>query len=182
MVKLDGVVYRCISLQRWKKGQIVPRRAVYDEGRWNPAPQWALYTSHTAEVAIEEKRCDRARRRRGLVESIGKAIPDPLADEFVVIEFPVPAEGRLRTLDARRLPPGLLDPCLRPDNFAESHRVAREAIDAGMVRLIVPSCPCPDDWNSVFYYFGDGQLEEDDLPSPDPPTREVGRIALPLSS
>lgn len=169
MVESDGYVYRCINRRRWASGHPFAHVPVMglpaEPGRWNPTPQWALYTSHREHVAVEEKRRHRAGRAGGVVRSIRAALPDPFDDAFIVIGFQAPEVVPDRTFDGRTVLRAVFDPCLSPSSYREAHRLAWEYINAGMSRLVVPSCPCPDEWNSVFYYFSPGQLTWGDLPS-----------------
>lgn len=162
-------VYRCIRASLWDypdPWSHVPLLDVAPKaGRWNPDGQWALYTSHEPDVAIEEKRRHLVDPRpRSVFGSIAAAVGEPLATQIVVFEMSAPGTTPAQVFDGRKYPRELFDPMLGRDDYARSNRLAAEQIRLGVRGMIVPSSPCPVSWNSVFFCFGGGQFELRDLP------------------
>ncbi|HJW21514.1 MAG TPA: RES family NAD+ phosphorylase [Candidatus Limnocylindrales bacterium] len=159
-------VYRCIGARRWDSGDpmahVPPLELPAVPGRWNDSGQYTLYTSHRAAVAIEEKRRHLARSPRSVVGSILVAIGDPPATEVVVLSFEPPATGPGRTFDGATQSRDSFDRWLAPCGDARAY--AARLIRRGCDHLVVPSSPCPNDWNSVFYFLGPGQPVADGLP------------------
>ena len=160
-------VYRCIGARRWDSGDptahVPPLDLPAVPGRWNDAGQYTLYTSHRSAVAIEEKRRHLARSPRSVVGSILAAIGDPPATEVVVLSFEAPAVPASRTFDGTAEPRGSFNRWLEPCGNARGY--AARLIRRGFDRLVVPSSPCPADWNSVFYLLGSGRPAAVALPS-----------------
>jgi RES domain-containing protein len=154
-------VYRAIGVRRWDSGDPMAHVPPLDlptiPGRWNDPSQYALYTSHSATTAIEEKRrhLPTARRPRSVAGSILAAVGDPPASDIVVVSFEEIPIGEGRTFDGRELDRSSFDRWLEPCGDARAY--ARRLIRRGLDRLIVPSSPVPRAWNSVFYLLGPGQ-------------------------
>jgi RES domain-containing protein len=149
-------------------------------GRWNDATQYALYTSHAAATAVEEKRRHLARAPaaqhgpaaqrpassradRTVVGSIVAAVGAQPASEIVVVSFEAIPVGEGRTFDGRELDRASFDRWLEPCGNARAY--ARRLIKRGLHRLIVPSSPVPRAWNSVFFLLGPGQPAASALPA-----------------
>lgn len=167
-------VYRCIGARRWDSGDpmahVPPLELPAVPGRWNGPDQYTLYTSQRAAVAIEEKRRHLARSPRSVVGSILAAIGDPPASEVVVLSFEAPATPGARTFDGTKEPREAFDRWL--DACGDARAYAARLIRRGFDHLVVPSSPCPRDWNSVLYFLGPGQPPADALP-----TRHACRVA-----
>jgi RES domain-containing protein len=131
-------------------------------GRWNDSSQYTLYTSQRAAVAIEEKRRHLARSPRSVVGSVLAAVGDPPASEVVVLSFEPLAMPAGRTFDGTAQPRESFDRWLEPCGNARAY--AARLVRRGFDQLVVPSSPCPEDWNSVFYLLGPGQPSADALP------------------
>src|SRR5688572_29845595 len=76
-------VYRCIKARRWDLGTDhahLPRVDPIAPGRWNDDSQYTLYTSHEAEVAVDElrKHLPVAPMPTSVIGSILAVIPAPL--------------------------------------------------------------------------------------------------------
>jgi len=162
-----GRVYRCIGARRWDTGEpmahVPPTDLPAVPGRWNGPGQYTLYTSHRAVVAIEEMRRHLPRSPRSVVGSIVAAIGDPPAAAVIVLAFEAPLAPETRTFEGRTAAPRdsfdrWLEACGNARSYAA--RLTRRGFD----HLIVPSSPCPADWNSVFYLLGPGQPGPDALP------------------
>lgn len=159
-------VYRCIGARRWDSGDPMAHVPPLDlpavPGRWNGPGQYTLYTSHRAAVAIEEKRRHLARSPRSVVGSILAAVGEAPASEVVVLSFEPPATSETRTFDGTTEPREGFDRWLDPCGDARPY--AARLVRRGFDHLVVPSSPCPEDWNSVFYFRGPGQPAADALP------------------
>lgn len=173
-------VYRCMKARRWDTGSDdahLPRFDPITLGRWNDDAQYTLYTSHDPDVAVAELRghLPVVPGPRTVVGSILTAIPARLDYDVVVLRIEVPAAfDAATTWDGRATPAsfaGLLDLC------GDARAAAATLIANGHTRLIVPSAPRPTDWNSVMYFLGTGQPDEDDLPLRDD-VDEVARLTV----
>jgi RES domain-containing protein len=159
-------VYRCIGARRWDSGDPMAHVPPLDlpavPGRWNDSGQYTLYTSHRSAVAIEEKRRHLARSPRSVVGSILAAVGDAPAAEVVVLSFESPSRRPARTFDGTATPRSGFNRWLEPCGHARPY--AARLIRRGYDELIVPSSPCPADWNSVLYFLRPGQPGADALP------------------
>ena len=172
-------VYRCIKARRWDSGMEDAHLPPFDPiapGRWNDDSQYTVYTSHEPDVAVDELRGHLpVHGPRTVLGSILGAIPAPLDYEVVVLRIEVPrAFEESRTWDGRATPAsfvGLLDLC------GDARVAAAGLITTGYTRLIVPSAPRPTEWNSVMYFLGTGQPDEDHLP-PRSDVEEVDRLTV----
>ncbi|HXI46336.1 MAG TPA: RES family NAD+ phosphorylase [Candidatus Acidoferrales bacterium] len=162
-----GRVFRCLGARRWDSGDPMAHVPPLDlpavPGRWNGPGQYTLYTSHTAAVAIEEKRRHLARGPRTVVGSILAAVGDPAAAGVVVVSFQPGGTIAAKTFDGRDLDRPIFDRWLEPCGNARAY--AARLIKRGFDHLIVPSSPVPAGWNSVFYLLGAGQPSADALPA-----------------
>ena len=140
-------------------------------GRWNGPGQYTLYTSHSAAVAIEEKRRHLARSPRSVAGSILAAVGEEPASEVVVVSFQASETIGPRTFDGRtEVERASFDRWLEPCGNARAY--AARLVKRGFDHLVVPSSPVPAGWNSVFYLLGPGQPEASALP-----TRRECRVA-----
>jgi RES domain-containing protein len=78
------------------------------------------------------------------------------------IRMGVGAAWPVRTFDGTAEPRESFDRWLEPCGNARAY--AARLIRRGFAHLVVPSSPCPADWNSVFYLLGPGQPGAEALP------------------
>jgi RES domain-containing protein len=168
-------VFRCLGARRWDSGDPMAHVPPLDlpavPGRWNGPGQYTLYTSHSAAIAIEEKRRHLARSPRTVVGSILAAVGEAPAAEVIVVSFqPSGTIGR-RTFDGQTaVERPTFDRWLEPCGNARAY--AARLVRRGFDHLVVPSSPVPTGWNSVFYLLGPGQPGPEALP-----TRRACRVA-----
>ncbi len=161
-------LYRCVFKAQWLDPSPVSHIPSLDlwqtPGRWNPDGQWALYTSHDPDVAVEEKRRHIVPRPRTAFGGIASFVGDPLLSEVVVFGFEAPNTPVFQMFDGRSWPSAGFLASMELCCYDAAHSFARDRISALQCHLIVPSSPCLDEWNSILYYFGEAQFELDDLP------------------
>jgi RES domain-containing protein len=170
-------VFRCIGAKRWHSddpmAHVPPLDLPAIPGRWNDSGQYTLYTSHSASIALAEKRrhLPTAAQPRTVAGSILAAVGAAPASAVVVLSFEPPVVGADRTFDGRTaVERSTFDRWLAPCGNARPY--ARRLIRRGLDHLVVPSSPVPAGWNSVFYLLGPGQPAADALP-----TRRACRVA-----
>lgn len=167
----DNRLYRCIDAARWEGGSEfahLPKLASpFPSGRWNDLWQFAVYTSHSPDTALAEKRrhlLDATNPSTVAGSLVAARTTATASKRVVVVTLDLPAT-HVECFDVRGLGEHRVNRCLERCSYAPALDVFRWKVRLeGFVRLFVPSSPVPASMNSVLYYMGWRQPTVADLP------------------